>query len=380
MRRCQQCGKRIGVMPSILLRGDFCSKECSENHKVRELHWEASHDEIHNPATSPPRAPQDEALATIWTGILAIAKQFGRRQQLPSKRRSFVVCYRQGKGETPIYFINAGLDEFNLAQLMHTDSPIWGVDVPLPATWRDAAEKNDESTLPTIERLVAPYVAAVRDHLCSSSCVLAGYSFSALMAFETAHQLREQAINVELVVLVDGQASYPAPHQIALRKLQNDWKREPASKRPRSITVRLRNSWSVIVWLLTEEMKTFWRFFSETIMRRPGLITSRLDELNMPLRWGIMEKIYANSIKSYRLRRLDCRGILFVADLESETPFRVLDSSLGWRGLFSGGLEIIRVKGNHFTMIKTGPYVQLLAQEMTRVFSACRTHEADRVG
>jgi thioesterase domain-containing protein len=86
--------------------------------------------------------------------------------------------------------------------------------------WRKAAENFDISAMPTMAQLVAPYVATLRTHAGSSPCVLAGFSFAGVMAFEVAEQLQEQGGEVEAVLLFDSWATFP--HQIAWCNLRKD--------------------------------------------------------------------------------------------------------------------------------------------------------------
>jgi amino acid adenylation domain-containing protein len=87
----------------------------------------------------------------------------GRRPM--SKRLPAVIQLREGRGALPVYFIYAGPDEFGLAQTIATGQPIFGIEVPLPLAWRNAAENLDISALPTMKQLVGNRVTmtAYRD-------------------------------------------------------------------------------------------------------------------------------------------------------------------------------------------------------------------------
>ena len=85
---------------------------------------------------------------------------------------------QKGKAEPPVYFIYAGPAEFRLAELMGESHQILGIEVPWPLAWRDAVANNQISSFPSMEQLVAPYVAALSSHRRLSSCVLAGHSFA----------------------------------------------------------------------------------------------------------------------------------------------------------------------------------------------------------
>ena len=66
--------------------------------------------------------------------------------------------------------------------------------------------------------------------------------------------------------------------------------------------------------------------------------------------------------ESYEPRQLDSRGVLF-RSVSKDELFRGYDDSLGWKGLFAGGLEIIPVLGDHLSMIRE--HHQALARKMT---------------
>lgn len=73
-----------------------------------------------------------------------------------------------------------------------------------------AAANDDLDALPSLEKLVEPYVAAISEHAGSAPCVLAGHSFHRLMAFEAAHRINERGGRVQTVLLLDAPAGYPA--------------------------------------------------------------------------------------------------------------------------------------------------------------------------
>ena len=311
----------------------------------------------------------DEAREALWTGILGTAKQLGRRKWSPIKPLSSVFQLREGAAKTPVYFIGSRQFEFHLARLMCSERSIFGIDTLWPSAWRKAAAKNDIEALPTLEQFVAPYAAALSMHARSSSCVLVGHSFSGLMAFEAAHQLNEQGGKVEMVILLDAEAKYPAPRQLAWQQLQKDWGRAPhlrlTDRTSQSIASRLGDSWSIIWWLLKKEMGQLER----RLVRHQGKLTTRLDDLGFPWHLGMVERVYSNALRTYRLRCLDCSGVLFRADSRDEGPVRFLDDSLGWDNLFRRGLEIIQVTGDHFTMMQQKPHDLALAQAVSKVLA-----------
>lgn len=311
----------------------------------------------------PPQST-DEAHEVLWTGILGAAKHLGKRKWQPAKRQSPVVQLRKGAGATPVYIIGMGLAELRVAELISSEVSIFGIEIPWPSAWRNAVAKNEVDALPTMDQLAAPYVAALSVHAGSSPCVLVGHSFNGLVAFHAAHQLNEQGGKVEMVMLLDTETTDPAPYQVAWQLLQKDWGRAPdlrlTDRTSRSIASRLRSSWSITWWMLVKEMRGLGR----RIVRDRGVLTTRLDDLGIPWHWELMKRVYANVLRSYRLRCLDCRGVLFRS--EDENLARTLDDNLGWSDLFKKGLEIVQVTGNHETTTRA-PHDRTLARAMSEI-------------
>ena len=305
-----------------------------------------------------------EARAAVWTGILGAAKHLGKRAPLPLRQRPTVVQLRQGTSETPVYFIGAGLYELHTAQMMPPQHSIFATEIAWPAAWHDAAAKNDTDATPVLEDMVVPYVTALSAHAGSRPCVLVGYSFHASMAFEIAHQLLDRGGRVDLVMVLDAPAAYPAPHKIAWKNLRETWMRG-ASDRAASIASRFAVSLSIVRWTLAVGTRFIRRRFVECVWRDPGELTTKLDTLGRPMHWPLIERLYDNSLRSYKLRRLDCRGVLFRADRADDCPASNVDYSLGWADLFGKGLEIIQVTGDHFTMMRENPHDQNLARDMS---------------
>jgi thioesterase domain-containing protein len=320
-------------------------------------------------AVTTSRPSSDDARAFVWTGILGAAKHIAKRAPLPLRQRPSVVQLKQGSSEIPLYFIGAGLYELHIAQLMPAHHSIYAVEIAWPSAWHDAAARNDTEATPILEDMVAPYVAALRAHAGATPCVLAGYSFHASMAFEIAHQLQDQGVKVELVLLLDAPAEYPAYYKISWKNLRDAWAPESgpdaADRTPRTVASRFAISLSIAGWGLLEAVRFVKRRFVETALRDLGELTTKLDTLGRPMHWRLIERLYANSLRSYRLRRLDCRGVLFRADRAEDCPSPNVDHSLGWNGLFGNGLEIIQVSGDHLTMMREHPHDLSLAQEMS---------------
>jgi amino acid adenylation domain-containing protein len=254
----------------------------------------------------------------------------------PSKTvRPAVLQIKAGKSDVPVYFIGASAQEFELARLME-NCPVFGVDVPWPSAWRDAVAANRKSEFQQLEKLATPYVAALSAHIRSSRCVLAGFSFFGLIAFEVAHQLGRQGTKVEMVVLFDSAAKKPSRLLVKWRKL-----RELLRLSPNRLLGRMHE-------ILKRKGKRIVSFADPDDVPEPSELTALRDEHGLFWEWVLAQPLMEAAMESYRLRCLDSRGILVRVEPVDVDDF---DESLGWKNLFSEGLEIIPVNvRDHFSI------------------------------
>jgi thioesterase domain-containing protein len=315
------------------------------------------------------RSASGEARAALWTGIIGAAKHLGKREPFQTARRPLVVQLKPGIATTPVYFIGAGLFEFHLAQLISSEQSVYAVEIAWPSAWHDAATANDTASCPTLEQLAAPYAAAIRAHAGDAPCVLIGYSFNGNIAFEAAHQLRILGNKIETVMLLDAPAEYPSWYGAASKSLRKTWCRGSQLQAPRSLITKLANSWPVAAWSLYEIGKLAKQRFLLAVTGHPGKLTTKLDSQGRPLHWQLIERIYANSLRDYRLRSLGSHGVVFRADRTEDCPTPTPDYALGWSELFEDGLDVVQISGGHKTMIQQSPHDLQLAHEMSHVLN-----------
>ena len=128
--------------------------------------------------------------------------------------------------------------------------------------------------------------------------------------------------------------------------------------------------------MLPREVKRIGRRFQHAVLRDSGMLSDKIDERGVHLRWALIERLFLNAINSYRPQRLDCRGVLFQVVSEDDTPVRGLDSALGWESLFGKGLEIIEIPGDHVTLMRAGPSNVMLARKMNDLLARTATKPA----
>jgi thioesterase domain-containing protein len=312
-----------------------------------------------------------EAHAALWRRMLAVAKHLREEQPLPLSQSSPIIPMRQGSGGVPIYWIEPDLDEFKIGQSVTANCPIYAIEIRRPSSWYDLAAKNETKGLPTVEEIVAPYVAAIKAHTHSSRCVLCGHSFGGVIAFEAARQLALLNIHVEMILLLDAAAVYPSSHVAAWQRLREIWLPGTNKARAMSAAERAAESLWVTRWVFGFKWRGLLRLFNA--LARPGdRLTTRLDEVGKPVIWSQIQYIYDTAMISYRVSQLDCRGVLFRAvsrETEDDTGSRSLEAHLGWDGVFRKGLEIVPVPGGHVSMLRQ-PHGEVLAREISQILSA----------
>jgi thioesterase domain-containing protein len=232
---------------------------------------------------------------------------------------------------------------------MGEQHPVFGIEAPWPLSWRSAVAANRTSAFPTMDELVGSFVEALKAHTGRSPCLLAGHSFAGLIAFEAAHQFQKQGGKVELVIVVDKWAKNPALHKVIWKNLSECW---AVPSRLASLPARLRRSCFVAWWYLKQE-KNRVRLWLNLPLADPRQMTAMLDEKGIPLHWGLLERLYARLEKTYRPCRLDSRGIVFRTEyLDDRQSVQTPDDSLGWHNLFTRGVEVIPVIGDHLSLIR----------------------------
>ncbi|MEI9863063.1 MAG: thioesterase domain-containing protein [Limisphaerales bacterium] len=161
-------------------------------------------------------------------------------------------------------------------------------------------------------------------------------SFGGLLAFEVAHQLQREGRRVEMILLLDSWPVFP-PWWRRLKTLS-------LARAQTSLKFRAGHLW----WKIKRRV-------SHTIGQKFPVSTPAVDEHNHPFSkvpsevpWELLEKIYRNAMKKYRLRRLDSRAILFRARDSDQAHLYKIDETLGWKGFFERGFEMVETSGDHF--------------------------------
>jgi amino acid adenylation domain-containing protein len=298
--------------------------------------------------------------------IEALAALIERNRQAESGG-SQAISIQDGDNGVPLYFIGAGPADYHFARSIDEDRPIYAIAPPIPVAWRHAIAVSDQAALPNMQQLAAPYADILRAHAGSSACVLVGYSFAGKIAFEVAHAMRHAGGNVALVLLIDafGWIGDPRVRSFAWQSLRWIWGGAASAatneNRLHSLSARLANSWRLLSWLLAQMPDILRRRLSQA----PVDYTSGVvDTDGMPVEWPIVDHLYDIVQNSFHPSPLDASAVVFRATIPDEEALPGHDVTNGWRNLFTQGLEVIALQGDHVSIVRDEQHLTALTRQI----------------
>ena len=237
-----------------------------------------------------------------------------QKQQPGDRRTPEVIELRQGGADVPIYFIYAGPVELALARTIGGDHPVFGIEVPWPIEWKEAVAEKQTARFPRMGEIVEIFAGELRRHINSKNCVLVGYSFAGLLAFEVARQHLANGGKVDAVIVVDKWLPYPSVIPTVWKNLRDCWTRNLNDGAVRALGKRAAQSGLVVCWAI----EMFAKRLGSSLWLRPSELTAFLDEKGIPLRWFLMERLYTEIERNYRPEPIDCRGMFWAGVFRPE--------------------------------------------------------------
>jgi amino acid adenylation domain-containing protein len=232
---------------------------------------------------------------------------------------------------------------FKLSHFMGKDLQLHASVVPLAESALKASVKKEFSTLPRLEDMAAEHAALIKSHPTNRPVLLVGYCFAGILAFEVAHQLQAAGVKVEAVLMLDTWMTQPKWWWI-----KGTWLREHLRK--------LTQQGLVYLW---RKAQGVFRQKKADLAARHEL--ARTDDFKALLPMSIVARINQHAEAGYRPKPLASRGFLFLSqDDWMSKAYRPVDDSLGAARLFTGGVEVINVPGNHATVLSEA-YLTTLA-------------------
>jgi len=294
------------------------------------------------------RAPSIRGLAQLLSNP---AREFDFRQ---------MVKLQSDGSKLPLIAINNTGVYYLLAKKLGPDQPVTSLQVFDPEAKREAMPA-------TLEEIAAEYVQLIRRVHPSGPYVLAGWCVAGALAFEIARQLVELQLPVAQLFLIDSWVPNYLKRLPALRGLIG------------SYSLRwqlLRADWRRV----TAGEQTVREFLNERVtLRRLRALTSRATgaPTSKPMQDGAGPGDYDKWLLQY-LRACTDRyeprpypGRITLFRSTEEPTGWLFDPLAGWGPLARGGVDLLLVAGNHFTLFQE-PGVTEMAERMSRLIGSAR--------
>lgn len=278
---------------------------------------------------------------------------------------SSLVLLQSGGDRRPFFCVHAAggnvLEYHALAQLLGTDQPFYG--------FQALGLDGNQSPHTSIKEMAAHYIREMREVQPVGPYLIGGRSSGGTVAFEMACQLAAEHEQIQLLALLD---AYPAGY----------FKLLPGSGSLKQRTVRYakkiqthgQNIQQVSglekLSYLAGKLKFAPAKTKHKIYRRVFKLYQRVGRRLPPVLRNIEELNFA-AVKDYVPQVYPGHATLFLASDDRTAAFDVEE---GWQGLVAGGLEKIRVSGNHLDIVKE-PHVRTLAEKLR----ACLDHAHSQI-
>ncbi|MBS1808496.1 MAG: amino acid adenylation domain-containing protein [Acidobacteria bacterium] len=315
----------------------------------------------------------------------AIEKAFGQRLplatlfQFPTIEQLAEVIRQQGwqpswhslvalrpQGTRPPFFcvhaVGGNVLEYhNLARYCEADQPFYGL--------QSVGLTGKQKPLTSIEEMAAHYIQEMRLIQPHGPYYLGGRSFGGSVAFEMARQLREQGEEVGLLAMLD---TYPLGWEKLLpptevRQYEKQFlklrvKRHFSKLRQLSLTGKANYILSKAEFKKRKFKNFWWR-----VRNQVGAVPA--DSLRNTLRE--IEELNYLAARKYTPHIYQGKVTFFCAEEE----VRLDENVFGWQRLAAGGVDVVRVPGDHQTMIHE-PQVQELARSLMESLHRTTTPES----
>jgi thioesterase domain-containing protein len=290
-----------------------------------------------------------------------IAQLAARVDQGPAASSSSVILLRPGHGGTPLYLPPSMGGELlywrDLVRTLDSGRPIYGFSVPI-----------DTSGPVNLQKVAATMVRDLVSFQPDGPYHLAGYSFSAALAFEMAQQLRASGRVVGVLAMIDYGPGSPASALTRLRTIGHFLSNLPN-------------------WLRDDVLRTGWASLAGRVRRKLSAWTDRVAQLGRSNTAQNAERAYAQMFDHqdvpdarrrlaidhldafYRYEPVPYDGNVLLFWARCRPLFHSLSPSLGWEHYAVGGYERITVACNHDNILKA-PHVKTIATVLDRALAA----------
>jgi len=266
------------------------------------------------------------------------------RKRISAKSTSSLVPLKADGDELPLFIIHGVggnvINFYGLAMRIDPGQPVYGV--------QSQALLVGQPALLRIEDMAAHYVQEIREVQPHGPYRLFGYSFGGTVALEMAHQLRAAGEVVASIGMLDARALH------FVKAFQREL---PTNSRVSSRLTRFHGNTTTLSWrnriaYIAEKICT-------RVVRMSASVAHTLGLRTLPAFLKSAYDINHVAINRYKLRPHNGKLILFRAAEQDYTGPR----DLGWGEIFTQGVEIHDIPGDHERMFLE-PSIDILAKEL----------------
>ena len=294
--------------------------------------------------------------------------------RLSGKPRPRVLRLQPGQAG-PVYFLQAGPAENRIARFMGRDRAVYATDVPLPMVWRRALTSANQAAWPTVEQLGSLHGEAIRAHAGTSPCVVAGYSFHGKVVIEAARALQRAGGHLATVFLIDSRVWTGRAH--AMREtLRCIWRGDANAAADDATYVGgfyapLRRSVNSLSWVAAQAPPMLKRGLARLAFPDSQQdATGWFDEEGAPVTMADITQLFLSHRSRFNPPPLDAAAVLFRVRRPGDEMLPRDGFDNGWGGRFARGLEIIEVRGDHWSLVKDERDCAALARQINVVLDS----------
>jgi amino acid adenylation domain-containing protein len=211
---------------------------------------------------------------------------------------------------------------------------------------------NGKEPIPArVEELASSLVPQLEKVWPEGSCFLAGYSFGGTVAFELARQLQAKGRDVPLVVMLDS-------FNRGLRLSKRSVKELLEALRDGSSDKNFFSLGGLVLRATINKARILGKR-GESLNAMPESGTDSMEQVLLRANQQYRPGIFNGKITLVKVEEPPFCGFRYVSQVD---PFN------GWGEVCRGGVEVIRVKGDHNTFLKE-PFVHDLAEMMRRLLA-----------
>ena len=289
----------------------------------------------------------------ISASTIASIAELVRSRFAPNTASSLVPI--QPAGSKPPLFIVHGVggnvvNFYGLSMRMGTDQPVYGV--------QSQALVGGQAALIRLKDMAALYLTDIRKVQPHGPYQFLGYSFGGTVVLEMAHQLQAAGETVALLGMLDSKTIHYEQERSKARSVHSkvNHRVQRFSGNIGSLTFKARAAY-------------IWDKISTRAIRYACMIAAKLSLTQIPAFMKSAYDINYVAIQNYKLQPYNGHLVLFRA-LEQDFDEGAYD--LGWSSIFSQGIEVHDLPGDH-DRIFLEPNIEVLASSLRAALAQAKT-------